>query len=336
MFKKISSLIILSGFFIASIFSFTLLQVEAAGVAVTVTPSNAAVSSTGTNTLAFTASSAIPVTAKITVLYPSSYTGTLTAASFSINGAAPTSAVISTVAATSQIQAVLTPSATIPASTAVSIVITGLTKPAVIGNYSFTAYSSKGDYGAVLQYVGEANVVQISAFVPLNLSFVIRDAGDTVNTNTCDMGLLSTTTVGECSYRLKIGTNATNGYTVSVATSGDFTNGSKSFVNAAAGTAGTAIVAGTEMYGVNATGGAISSNPTGITLANPYSTTASNVVNYVNTAPALLATSTGSNAPLATADTTNTVLIKHKAAINANTGAGLYTQTATYTVTALF
>jgi hypothetical protein len=336
MINKIISFIALTGFFIASTFSFATYQVQAAGVAVTVSPTTAAISSTGTNTLAFTASNAIPTTAKITVLYPSTYTGTLTASSFSINGTAPSAAVITTIASTSQVQAVLTPAATIPASTAVSIVITGLTKPSTIGNYSFTAYTSRGDYGAVLQYIGEANVVQITAFVPLNLSFVIRDTADTANTNTCDMGILSTTAVGECSYRLKIGTNATNGYTVSVATSGDFTNGSKAFVNAAAGSAGTAIVAGNEMYGVNASAGAISSNPTGITLATFYSSATANVVNYVNTTPALLATSTGSNAPLTSADTTNTVLIKHKAAINANTGAGLYTQTATYTVTALF
>jgi hypothetical protein len=308
-------------------------NVNAAGVAVTVTPSAAAVSTTGNIDLLFTTTNALPVGSKLTVLYPNTYTGT---AAFTINGAAATP-VISAIAATSQTQAVLTTAAIINPATAVTVSVSGLTKPSILGNYSFTVYTSKGDYGAVLQYVGDANVVQISAFVPLNLSFVIRDAADAANTNTCDMGMLSTSAIGSCSYRLKIGTNATSGYTVSVQTSGNFTNGTKNFTNAAAGSAGTLIAAGTEMYGVKASAGSITApTPATMTLATPYSTSATNVVSYVNTAPALLATATGPNAPLVSADATNTMLIEHKAAINANTGAGLYTQTATYTVTAAF
>ena len=232
--------------------------------------------------------------------------------------------------------ATITNTSAILSGVVITIVFNGLTTPATIGNYSFVMYTSLGDYSAALQYVGEANVVNVTAFVPLNLSFVIRNNADTANTNTCDMGILVTTAIGNCDYRLKVGTNATNGYVVSVQTSGEFTNGTYNFTNAAVGATGSTIVAGTELYGVNANAGAITSGVSGITLATPYGTSAGNVIRYNNTTAAVLATATGPNAPTTSGDTTNTILVSHRAAINANTRAGVYNQKVTYTVVASF
>jgi hypothetical protein len=308
------------------------LSANAAGVNLAITPSTAAVSSTGSISISYTSTVAQPPSGSIFFIYPSTYTGVITTANITVNGTAPTAAVVTTSAGQTQVQ--MTMAAAVPTGT-VTVATSALTKPSVAGNYSFTVYSTSGDYGAVLQYIGDANVVQVTAFVPLNLSFVIRNAADTANTNICDMGRLITTTVGSCSYRLKIGTNAGNGYTVNVKTSGNFTNGSVSMNNAAAGAAGSSIPAGVELYGVFANAGQITSTANSITLATPFSTTAGKVVNFVHTTTDLLATATDTNAPSAT-DTTNTILMEHKAAIDASTGAGLYNQTVTYTVVANF
>ena len=319
--KTITTLGLVAGLGLVSIAS--IVPTQAAGVAIAISPSTSIVSTASTVNLVFTSSVAHPAGSKINVIFPNAYTGTTTTANTTLNGAAPTS-VVSTASGTTNSMATITNATAIPAGTAITIAFSGLTTPSVIGNYSFVMYTSRGDYSATLQYVGEANVVNVTAFVPLNLSFVIRDNADTVNTNTCDMGILVTTAIGNCDYRLKVGTNATNGYVVSVQTSGEFTNGTYNFVNAATGAAGTAIAAGTETYGVNATAGAITSGVSGITLATPYGTAAGNAIRYNNTTAAVLATATGPNAPATTGDTTNTILVNHKAAINANTRAGVY------------
>jgi hypothetical protein len=306
---------------------------HAAGVTSNVSPSTNLVSTAGTINLTFTPSVTIPAGGTVTVLFPTGYTGT---PAYTLNTVAPTSTTTTTLGATSQTQSVLVVAGSLTSGSLVTVAITGMTTPSTAGNYSFLFSSSAGDFGGVLQYIGSANVVNVTAFVPLNLSLVIRDSGDTANTNTCAMGTLSTSSVGSCSYRLKIGTNATSGYTVNVTTSGNFTNGTYNMTNAVAGATGTAIAAGTETYGVKATAGALTSNASGITLATVYGTGASNVVSYVNTSSALLATATSPNAPATSADTTNTILINHKAAIAADTRGGLYTQTATYTVVASF
>lgn len=228
-------------------------------------------------------------------------------------------------------------------TTPVTITIGGankLTTPVAAGNYMFqvnTSAGGTGDFGAVLQYVGGANDVEVRAFVPTNLSFVIRNVGDTDNTNTCDLGNLSTTTVASCAYRLKVGTNAANGYTIQVTTTGNLTNGVQGFANAAAGsggTGGTNIVAGTERYGARITKGNITNGTT--SLASAYDAGATNSVSYVNTVAANLVTATGPNAPAASGDVTNTTLVTHNAAISPNTTPGNYTQTITYTVNPAF
>lgn len=307
----------------------------AAAAPVTITPSTALVSVAGAITLTFTSTVAHPVGSSFNIIYPNTYIGTTTTANTTINAAAPTT-VVSAASGASNTMATLTNPAVLPIGTVITIVFNGLTTPSLIGNYSFVMYTNKGDYGANFQYVGDANAVNVTAFVPLSLSFVIRDSADTVNTNTCDMGVLATTAIGNCNYRLKIGTNATNGYVVSMLTSGDFTSTPNVFANAAVGAAGTTIAAGTELYGVSASAGAITGTPGTIALATAYGTAVGNVVKYNNTTSATLATATAPNAPATSGDTTNTILVNHRAAIGANTRAGVYTQKVTYTVVASF
>jgi len=327
---KIFGIIFLFSLIISSIALQSSIKIEAAGITPTVTPSAQTVSANANITLVFTPVTPITNGSTINVSFPSGYTGgtALTNTDVTVTGTNITSTVEASFTATSFIST-LTTSANV--TTAVTIVIGGtnrLTTPAAAGNYPFSVATSVGDSGANFQYVGQANVVQVRALVPVSLSFVIRDSADAANTNTCDMGTLSLAAVGSCSYRLKIGSNAAS-YAVSVATSGNFTNGSYNFANAAP----TLITAGTETYGAVITPGAVTNGS--VVLAGPYSAGA-NSVNYTNTIAATLLTITGQNNPGATGDTTNTSLVTHNAAISNTTASGLYTQTVTYTVLPTF
>jgi large repetitive protein len=304
--------------------------VNADGVDIDLTTDAVAVSSTGNITLDYTSTADVTTSGNIKVAFDTAYTGT---PSFSINSAAATS---TNATSGSTITYTLTPGATVSTGS-VSIEIAGLTTPSTAGNYSFTVLTSTGDYGAVLQYVGDANVVNVTAQVLPILSFVIRNSADTANTNTCDLGNLQITQVSTCDYRLKVSTNSNSGYTVSVNTSGDLTSGSYDISNAASGPAGDDIstgTAGTEKYGVVVDPGT-STTSSVVDLASSFDA-GSNAVSYANTSNATLLTSAGANSPATSADTTNTALVTHKANISTSTSAGFYTQTVTYTVVAAF
>ena len=169
------------------------------------------------------------------------------------------------------------------------------------------------------------------------LAFAIRDTTDTSNTNLCDMGDLTIAAVGNCEYRLKVTTNARLGYTINSTTTGNFTNGTDNFNNAAVGTGGTggtAIAAGTEHYGVIITKGSITGAAGTTTLASAFNGGANDVA-YTHTASSTILTANKPNSP-ATTDVTNTTLVRHEAAISSNTPAGIYSQTVTYTIAPSF
>ena len=329
---KISKL--LAGFSVLMISASLLggINAHAAGVVITVTPSTAAVSTATTPVLALTTTAIIPVGGTIQVTRPTAaYTGT---ASLAVSAGA-IGATTNTISGTESVSTA-TVSTAIPVG-ALSITVTGLTTSATASNNSFKVYTSAGDYGANFQYVGSANVVAVKARVPLILSFAIRDTTDTSNTNSCDMGDLTTAAVGFCEYRLKVTTNARLGYTINSITSGNFTNGTDNFNNAAVGTGGTggtAIAAGTENYGAIVTKGSITAAGGTTTTAAAFSAGTSDVA-YVHAASNTIVTANKPNAP-ATTDLTNTTLVRHEAAISANTPAGLYTQTVTYTIAPSF
>jgi hypothetical protein len=300
----------------------------AAGVPITVAPSTATPSVGTTPALTFTTTAVVPIGGTIQVTRPTTaYTGT---AALAVSAGA-IGATTNTVSGTESVSTATVTTA-IPAG-ALTVTVSGLTSSATASNNSFKVYTSAGDYGANFQYVGAANVVAVRARVPLVLSFAIRNTTDTADTNICDLGDLTTTAIGNCEYRLKVTTNAKAGYTINVNTSGNLTNGTDNFANAAAGAAGTAQAAGTELYGAKITAGSITGAAGTVTLATPYS--GANNVSYVNTTAAALLTANKPNAP-ATTDLTNTTLVRHEAAISANTPAGFYTQTVTYTIAPSF
>ena len=306
--------------------------VQAAGVTLTVTPSTQNTATNGNVSITFTPVTAVTNGSTITFSIPSGYTGgaSLLDADVTVTGTNITSTVESAFTATS-FSSTITASANV--TTPITIVIGGtnkLTSPVAAGNNPFALTTSVGDTGANFQYVGQANVVQVRGYVAPSLSFVIRDSADTTNTNICDLGTITTSSVATCSYRLKVGANGT-GYVISVNTSGNFTNGTTSFANAAAGTAGTAFVAGTENYGTVITPSTPSNGTS--TLAAAYNAGATNRVAYNNTSAATLLTIVGQNNPTTTAHSS---LVTHAAAASSVTAAGAYTQTVTYTVAPTF
>jgi hypothetical protein len=167
------------------------------------------------------------------------------------------------------------------------------------------------------------------------LSFEIRNADDTNITNSCDMGYLSFSGVGSCSYRLKVETNAISGYTISVTTSGGLSNGNNSFVNPPDESGISNQIAGTELYGVRINKGSITTAGGNVTLGLAYGSATDNTVPLINTSPEILITADKANNP-SRVDTDNTTLITHQASISDSTPPGLYSQTITYTISPSF
>jgi len=299
----------------------------AAGVAVTVTPSEAATGDTTNKVVSFTTATEIPIGGTVIVSYADAYVDTtLTDAGVVMNVGAPTEVV-----SIANNTVTFTTTEVIAASTAVTITFTGsaLVAPSTAGNYSYvvtTTAGTSGDFGAALQYIGDDNDVLVTAQVQPTLAFAIRNDGDTADTNVCQLGVLSMTAVKTCAYRLKVTTNADSGFTVTMASSGALTDGTND-INAI--TEGSTVAAGTEGYGVAFAGGAI----TGGNVTEQGDFTDDDTPVPVPSTNLYIAD--GNNNPIAI-DTTNTALVTHRAAVDANTNTGNYSQTVTYTVTASF
>ncbi|HQF36553.1 MAG TPA: hypothetical protein PLL26_02825 [Candidatus Dojkabacteria bacterium] len=217
---------------------------------------------------------------------------------------------------------------TTTATTAVSLC---LKVTAATGNYSLAMTDNKAvpannDYGAALLYAGDDNDVLVTAQVQPTLTFAIRNTADDADTNVCPLGVLSLATVKTCAYRLKVSTNADSGYTVAITSNGGLVDGTND-INAV--TEGNTVIAGSEGYGVAFVGG----SATGGSITEQGDFTDDDTP--VPTSPTNLYVSDGNNNPTAP-DTTNTALVTHRAAIDANTSTGNYSQTVTYTVTASF
>jgi hypothetical protein len=311
-----------------------------------------AVSTAGTHSFQFTNLTAVPANGTVTYTAPSTYTVTAPTATCSAGGV---------FSSTGQ-NLVCTYAAGIAANSTVTLSVSaGVTTPATVGNYAWIMRTSSNDFSAALQYVGQANVVTVRAFVPNSLSFVIRNTADTAdyitsNNNVCDLGIQSTTTTTTCSYRLKVATNAKNGYQVFMRANRAFCNDAPattpcggttySIANGASTSAGTAVAAGTEIYGaavklgsVTAGGGAVQGGNGTTNVFSNYTGTftagTNNVSNYTYNVATELLRATKGNSP-ATTDLTNTSEVTHAMAIGANTEAGAYEHTITYTVVPSF
>lgn len=168
----------------------------------------------------------------------------------------------------------------------------------------------------------EVEDINVSATIDPFIEFAIRNTDDNAYTSTCAFGTLSTISVSTCAYRLAAGTNATNGFTVSVYADGGFVSGSDQIDDI---TENSTVTAGTENYGIAVTAA------TGLTEEGDFNDDDT----PVPTTTVAIISDTGPFA-YTEGDTTTSSLITHRAAIDALTPAGTYTQVVTYTATANF
>lgn len=190
------------------------------------------------------------------------------------------------------------------------------TSPAVVGNHDVSISSTNdADTSAALIYVGAAgslnsNDVNVTAVVPITLELEITDAS-AVNTNSCNLGVLSTLAVSTCNYRVTAGTNGTGGVRLEfVSATAELISGANTINAVSDGT----VTAGSEEYGVTMAG-------TGFTLTAPYDTGD----DAVPTAQAAFA----SKANPVTIDT-HYVTVTHRASISGATALGAYSHLVTY------
>ena len=203
------------------------------------------------------------------------------------------------------------------------------------GIYSIsTADDNDNDSGAALVYVGDDNDVTVTAVTQPILSFTIRNTTDGADTNACELGVLGTTTVFTCSYRLKPSTNSASGYTVQVNSDGDLRISGSGDVGDGLDidlvTENSTVTAGTEGYGIALVGGSATGG--NITESGDFDDDDTPIP---ISSPTNIYTSDGPNNPTAT-DTTNTALVTHRAAIDFGTSAGSYSHAITYYVSASF
>jgi hypothetical protein len=165
------------------------------------------------------------------------------------------------------------------------------------------------------------------------LSFAIRNTSDTSDTNACNLGVLDTTTVDTCGYRLKPSTNSSSGYTVQIDSDGDLRKSGSGDVaddlDIDLIVENNTVSAGTEGYGIALNGGSATGG--NITESGDFNDD-DTPIPFTNTD---IYTSDGPNAPSAT-DTTNTALVTHRASVDSDTETGNYSHTVTYYVSASF
>ena len=196
--------------------------------------------------------------------------------------------------------------------------------PTTPGSYVTTIGGTFGDAGDITVNILTSNQVDITATVPQSLTFSISDTSISFGSLTAVAArYASGTAAGEASeveaHNIIVGTNAANGYTMTVG--GNTLTSGVPTVNAI-GAANTASAIGTEQFGLRmtATGG------TGAVSA-PYAAAgfAFNTAAFPNT----IATATGSSA-------NTTYSARYLANITASTEAGSYSGAVTYVATANF
>lgn len=209
-------------------------------------------------------------------------------------------------------------------------------------NFSFAVFvSGVADFGASVFYANGGNQVNVTANIPSLLAFSIRNSTDTLNTNNCDLGTLSTSASSTCEYRLRVGvTNAASGFQVYIGANSDLNSLGSATITQAVDNAASA--PGTEQYGIELYGATSGGRTPGGLFTNPVVVDSpTNFTFDVNTSPVPTSTKNFINYPApfdpgAAPQLTRTTLVRHFANISAGTPSGNYSQVVTYTVTAYF
>jgi hypothetical protein len=194
--------------------------------------------------------------------------------------------------------------------------------PTTPGSYTTTIGGAFGDAGDITVNILTSNQVNITATVPQSLTFSISDTSISFGTLTAvSARYASGTGSGDTSeieaHNIIVGTNAANGYTMTVA-GNTLTSGGNTILPI--GAANTASAVGTEQFGLRMTAAGGSG-----AVAAPYA--AAGFAFDTAAFPDTVATSTGASA-------NTTYSVRYIANITANTEAGSYTGAVTYVATA--
>lgn len=199
-----------------------------------------------------------------------------------------------------------------------------ITNPTVADTYIIDI-TAAGDMGKIAVVILTDDQVQLTATVGPSITF-------TISATSSDFGELPVGSVDTSSpnISLVVGTNAVNGYTITVQDSGDTSNPGlyNSIASYLIGSANATydntdtLVGGVEGYGIQASSG-------DATIAARYDQTGDDVGGLELTATALASYATNMTA-------NHTIVIVHKAAISTFTAAGSYSDTLTYVATGNF
>lgn len=337
--RRIFSGVLVFSLLISTLFVLPIGQIEAAAVAVTVSaPSNAEFDALTDTDVTFgytTSASEFATSDTITVTISPALNSALTdcaAPTDDADGDVTTDGAFGSFTTTGAVYTFT--QATTTASTGGIDLCLNFQNDTATGNYSISIVDSNdNDFGAALIYVGDDNDVTVTATVTPSLAFAIRNSADTADTNVCALGTLTIAAVNTCAYRLKVTTNADNGFTINILSDGDLRKSGSGDVADSEDidpvTEDTTVTAGTEDYGIAVTGGSV----TGGTMTESGNFNDDDTP--IPTGSTAILSSDGANNPGST-DTTNTSLITHRAAVDGDTGTGNYSQIVTYRVTASF
>jgi hypothetical protein len=196
--------------------------------------------------------------------------------------------------------------------------------PSTPGSYTIGISGTFGDSGDMTVNILTSNQVDITATVPQSLTFSISDNSISFGTLTAvaaryASGTASGDTTEVEAHNVIVGTNAANGYTMTVGGS-TLTSGANTI--SAIGSSNTASAIGTEQFGLRMT----ASGGSG-TVSAPYA--AAGFAFDSGAFPDTIASATGASA-------NTTYSARYIANITANTEAGSYTGSVTYVATANF
>lgn len=218
-------------------------------------------------------------------------------------------------------------------SAAIEVCINTTAPSANAQNYSVAMSSTNdSDYGAVMLYVYDdagptyQNRVYVTAQVAPQITLSITTAAD-AETDDCDLGVLDIVAVNTCSYRVYPGTNQTTGSTTlqitDISTNAGLAKGAGGDIDNIDNTgANTDVAGGTEGYGIEAAGTGSS-----YTLQGDYASTTDDPI---PTSITTFAQATGYIN--GTVGGGNYLTVTHRAAADAGTQTGSYSQIVQYTL----
>lgn len=170
------------------------------------------------------------------------------------------------------------------------------------------------------------------------LTFAIRNTDETADTNVCALGTLSTVSVANCSYRIKVGTSTAAGFQIGL-WADDYLNQSNPAIDIDDVIEDDAVESGVESYGiviVPPTSAGINGTATAWVEQNPFNDDDTPIpIGEANMDVIFASNGTQDVNMNGSGDTDGTILVTHKAAISTATQAGNYDQVVIFIISSI-